>query len=54
MTFHAVCNTALQSFESESALSYILSKERVDSESLKRVVFKTNPKPFHIDINMKH
>uniref|UniRef100_A0A672KW13 ATP-binding cassette sub-family G member 2-like n=1 Tax=Sinocyclocheilus grahami TaxID=75366 RepID=A0A672KW13_SINGR len=33
---------------------YCLSKERVDSESLKRVVFKTNPKPFYLDINMKH
>uniref|UniRef100_A0A672N6C0 Ubiquitin specific peptidase 53 n=1 Tax=Sinocyclocheilus grahami TaxID=75366 RepID=A0A672N6C0_SINGR len=31
-----------------------LSKERVDSESLKRVVFKTNPKPFHVDVNMKY
>ncbi len=28
--------------------------EKVDSESLKRVVFKTNPKPFHVDIDMKH
>ncbi len=28
--------------------------EKVDSESLKWVVFKTNPKPFHVDINMKH
>ncbi len=23
----------------------------VDSESLKRVVFKTNPKPLHADVN---
>ncbi len=47
----------LQSFKSESApciklLSLI--KKRVDSESLKWVIFKTNPKLFHIDINMKH
>ncbi len=46
----------LQSFKSESApcINYCLSKERVDSESLKRVVFKMNPKPFHVDVNMKH
>ncbi len=29
----------------------IVSKERVDSEALKRVVFKTNPKPFHVDVS---
>ncbi len=28
--------------------------ENIDSESLKRVIFKTNPKPFHVDVNMKH
>ncbi len=44
MTFHAVCNSS----------KWMNTKERVDSESLKRVVFKTNPKTIHIDVNIKH
>ncbi len=41
----------LKSVKSESAPCI---KERVDSESLNRVVFKTNPKPLHVNVNMKH
>ncbi len=57
MIFHAVCNSALnenilQSFKSESAPCIKLLSLKRDSESLKRVVF--NPKPFHVDIKMKH
>ncbi len=61
MAFHAACNTALrnvnilQSFKSESAQSIkLLSLKRVDSESLKRIIFKTDPKTFHVDVTMKH
>ncbi len=51
MMFHAVCNSVdeneniLQRLKSESApcIKLCLSKERVDSESLKGVFFKTNP-----------
>ncbi len=32
----------------------IVSQKKLNSELLKRVVFKMNPKPFHVDINMKH
>ncbi len=32
----------------------IVSQKKESTESLKRVIFKTNPKPFHVDINMKH
>ncbi len=32
----------------------VSQKKKIDTESLKRVVFKTNPKPIHIDVNMKH
>ncbi len=53
MIFRAVCNTALSEWKHPEKFSIwkcsvykvILSKERVDSESLKRVVFKTHPKP---------
>ncbi len=41
-------------FKSESAPCIKLLSLKRKSESLKRVVFKMNPKPFHVDINMKH
>ncbi len=63
MTFHAVCNTALHEWKHPakfyiwkcSVYKVIVSqKKRVDSESLKRVVFKMNPKPFQVYVEMKH
>ncbi len=53
MIFYAVCKqlkvneNILQSFKSESTPCIKLL-------SLKRVVFKTNSKPFHVDVNIKH
>ncbi len=62
MSFRAVCNTAISPWKQPAKFniwkctvykvicvySYCLSKERVDSESLKQVFFKTNPKQFHV------
>ncbi len=44
-----------QSFTSESdSCQVIFSQKKETTESLERVVFKTNPKPFHVDVNLKH
>ncbi len=51
MTFHAMCNTALSEvLNMKVHRVYCLSKEKVDSESFKRVIFKTNSKLFHVDV----
>ncbi len=62
MTFQAVCNTALsewkhpESFKSESAPCIQLLSLKIKSRLwiIEWVVFKANPKPFHVDVNMKH
>ncbi len=53
ITFHAVCNSStwiktsckVLNLKVHRVKSYCLSKERVDTESMKPVIFKTNPKP---------
>ncbi len=43
-----------QSFKSESDSCKVISlKKKETTESLKRVVFKTNPKPFNVDVNVE-
>ncbi len=32
----------------------VSQKKALTQESLKQVIFKTNHKPIHVDVNMKH
>ncbi len=61
-TFHAVCNTARSEWKHPAKFyiwkctvyKVIVSQMKESTMNHLRVVFKTNPKPFNVEVNMKH
>ncbi len=49
-----VSENILQSFISETVYNVIVSQMKESTVNHLRVVFKTNPKPFNVEVNMKH
>ncbi len=52
MTFHAVCNTALSEWKHPA--KFYIWKCTVYKVIVSQKKEATNPKPFHVDVNMKH